>query len=71
MGGCYGKLIQQTLNQFENLGSYSSQAKVNHSLLVQNKVVCKKCTSEHRHDFRRAKTTPDPMVSSDDSKKAN
>ena len=53
------------------MGSYSSQAKVNRSILVQNKVVCNKCTSEHWHDLRGAKTTPDPMVSSDDSKKAN
>ena len=37
------------------MGSYSSQAKVNHSILVQNKVVCSKCTSEHWHDFRGQK----------------
>ena len=37
------------------MGSYSSQAKVNHSLLVQNKVVFKKCTSEHWQDFRGQK----------------
>ena len=53
------------------MGRYSSLAKVNRSKPVQNKVVCNKCTSEHWHDLRGAKTTPDPMVSSDDSKKAN
>ena len=54
VGGYCGKLIHSNIKsiwKFNTMGSYSSQAKVNHSILVQNKVVCNKCTSEHWHDF--------------------
>ena len=58
VGGYCGKLIHsniKSIRKFYTMGSYSSQANVNRSILVQNKVVCNKCTSEHWHDFRGQK----------------